>query len=302
MSHRYLTLDVFTDRAFGGNPLAVFPEAQGLTGEQMQRLAKELNLSETVFVLPPRNPDHAARVRIFTPGSELPFAGHPTVGTAFALAHLGRFDLRGPTTTIVLEEGVGPVPVRIAVEDGSPGSCELTAAVRPSFAEMPGIETIAEILEVPTESVRRDALAPIAASCGIAFGYVALDSVEAVRAAGFRAGALQRECDQRGLVGMFVYAMGGEIEGSDVHARMFAPSVGVPEDPATGSAATALAAVLARAGLAGEGSTRWQVEQGIEMGRPSLMSIEAVVESGEVTATRVAGRSVLVSEGRFFVP
>jgi len=302
MSHRYVTLDVFTDRPFGGNPLAVFPDAGALTGERMQQLAHELNLSETVFVLPPEDPDHAARVRIFTPGSELPFAGHPTIGTAYALAHLGHVALRDPETSIVLEEGVGPVTVRIAVAGGVPGACQLTAAVPPRFDEMPDARVLAEALELPAELILQDALRPVAASCGVAFGFVALRDLEAVRAVRFRAAAWQQASEGRDLVGLFVYALGGELEGSDAHARMFAPAVGVPEDPATGSAATALAAVLARAGLAGEGTTRWQVEQGIEMGRPSRMTIEAVVTEGEIAATRVGGTSVMVSEGRFLVP
>jgi len=302
MSHRYVTLDVFTDRPFGGNPLAVFPEASALSGEQMQRLAHELNLSETVFVLPPADPAHAARVRIFTPESELPFAGHPTIGTAHALAHLGRLTLEAPATTIVLEEGVGPVAVRIDVEGGVPGACQLTAAVPPRFAGMPGAEELAETLELPAELILGEELRPVAASCGIGFGFVALRDLEAVRAARFRPAAWQRASEGRDLVGLFVYALGGQLEGSDIHARMFAPEVGVPEDPATGSAATALAAVLARAGLAGNGTTRWQVEQGIEMGRPSRMTIEAEMANGEITATRVGGCSVMISEGRFLVP
>ncbi len=298
MKYEFVTVDVFTSVLFGGNPLAVLPDARGLTGERMQKVASEFNLSETAFVLPPETPAGTARVRIFTPAVELPFAGHPTVGTAYVLASRGAVDLNASTATVVLEEGVGLVEVRVAIRAGNVETCQLTAAQSPEWGPpAPSPEVLGRVLGVEPGAIRADDLAPIAVSCGFPFLYVPLVDRAAVSRA-----ALNRQRWETDLAGAWadnicIFATEAEGEGVDVHARMFGPSVGVDEDPATGAAATSLAAVLAAASGECEGTLRWVVEQGIEMGRPSRMDIEAELVAGEITSTRVGGATVPVSEG-----
>lgn len=300
MTWRYYTLDVFTDRPFGGNPLAVFPWAEGLEADAMQRIARELNLSETVFVLPPDGPAAARRARIFTPAAELPFAGHPTVGTAYLLAALGEVAIDGDEGTVVLQEGVGPVAVRVRMRDGQPTWSQLTSAVPPAFGASPaGVERLAEVLCLQADDVVAGDAAPCVASCGVPFLIVRLTGLEALAAARLRVDAW--ESTLAATDGALVLVYTADSSGAaDVRARMFAPGLGVPEDPATGSAAVALAGVLGRA--AGDGRHAWLLHQGVEMGRPSRLEIEADVEAGVVVATRVGGPSVIVSEGRFRVP
>jgi len=296
VKYEFVTVDVFTSVPFGGNPLAVLPQAEGLTGEQMQAVAREFNLSETAFVLPPETPEGTAKVRIFTPAVELPFAGHPTVGTAFVLAGRGAVDLGTDAATVVLEEGVGLVNVSVAIVDGRVETCQLTAAQAPEWGPpTPSRERLGQILGVEPGAIRDDDLAPITVSCGFPFLYVPLVDRAAVSRA-----SLNRQRWQEDLAGawadnIFFYSMDGE--GIDVHARMFGPGVGVDEDPATGSAATGLAAILGAASEKHDGILRWSVEQGIEMGRPSRMEIEAELAGGEISAVRVGGATVPVSEG-----
>jgi trans-2,3-dihydro-3-hydroxyanthranilate isomerase len=302
--YTFHTLDVFTDRIFGGNPLAVLTAAEGLDAEHMVRITREFNLSETVFVLPPDDPKHAARVRIFTPGRELPFAGHPTVGTAFLLASLGAFPLTEGETRIVLEEGVGPVPVTIRVRDGAPVSAELTAAQEPTFRdEVPSVREIARMLSLSDGDVLTLPTPPRAVSCGVPFLLVPLRDQDAVsRAKADRAvwDAVLRE----GVWAREVYLFdgGAAARRETIRARMFAPSLGIAEDPATGSAACCLAAYLAAAAPVTDGELRWTIEQGVEMGRTSTLHISAEKRENVIAAVRVAGESVRVSQGTLTVP
>jgi trans-2,3-dihydro-3-hydroxyanthranilate isomerase len=302
MTVRFITADVFTDRAFGGNQLAVFPDARSIDPSLMQSITREFNFSETTFVLPPDNPKHAARVRIFTPGGELPFAGHPTVGTAHVLAATGAIQLTGETTKIILEEGVGPVPVTIHAKGGRPVFVQLTAAKRPQIGSpAPAREDLARMLSLELGSLRSEAFSPEAVSCGIPFLIVPLANRAAVAAARMNA-----ELAKKLLVGhpseVFVFSEDAERSGSDIHARMFAPMIGVPEDPATGSAVVALAGYLAARDSRREGTLRWRVEQGFQMGRPSILEAEADKIGGQVVATRVGGSTVLVTEGQMTLP
>jgi trans-2,3-dihydro-3-hydroxyanthranilate isomerase len=302
MTVRFITADVFTDRAFGGNQLAVFPDARSIDPSLMQSITREFNFSETTFVLPPDNPKHAARVRIFTPGGELPFAGHPTVGTAHVLAATGAIQLTGETTKIILEEGIGPVPVTIHAKGGRPVFVQLTAAKRPQIGSpAPAREDLARMLSLELGSLRSEAFSPEAVSCGIPFLIVPLANRAAVAAARMNA-----ELAKKLLVGhpseVFVFSEDAERPGSDIHARMFAPMIGVPEDPATGSAVVALAGYLAARDSRREGTLRWRVEQGFQMGRPSILEAEADKIGGQVVATRVGGSTVLVTEGQMTLP
>lgn len=303
MGYKFYTGDVFTEKMFGGNPLAVFPQASGLTSEQMQKIAREFNLSETVFVLPPETPTGTRRLRIFTPGAELPFAGHPTVGTAYILAALGEISLTGAETKIIFEEGVGLVPVMIRAEDGKAVYSELTPAKLPEYGPPPPLnEKLAAMLSLDVaDFFDSDNQQPQAISCGVGFLFIPLVSVEVLKKAKLNLQIWQEILADYFAphVYMFVYE-GGEEE-AKVRARMFAPALGIEEDPATGSAATALAGYLAPRNLSQEGTSHWIIAQGVEMGRPSILHLEWDVSQGTITEIRVGGSSVLVSEGVFYL-
>jgi trans-2,3-dihydro-3-hydroxyanthranilate isomerase len=294
----FITADVFTDRPFGGNQLAVFPDARGIDPALMLPIAREFNFSETTFVLPPYNPAHAARVRIFTPGAELPFAGHPTVGTAHVLASEGIVKLTGDVTRIVFEEIAGPVPVTIRSRDGKPHFCQLTAAKAPEILPgAPSRERIAEMLSLPADALRQGEWSPQIVSCGMPFLFVPLVGLDAVAGARLSGETWKDVLSGQGAQGIFVFAEGGERVGSQIHSRMFAPSIGIAEDPATGGAAVALAAYLAARRPERDGTVKWVVEQGFEMGRPSILEAEADKEGGVVVRTRVGGSTVLMTSG-----
>jgi trans-2,3-dihydro-3-hydroxyanthranilate isomerase len=285
MRYRFLTCDVFTDRRFGGNQLAVLPDAQGLDTARMQAIAAEFNYSETSFVLPPDDPAHLARVRIFTPRAEMPFAGHPTVGTALALAWEGRVPADG---AIVLEELAGPVPVRLGA-----GTAEFTAPAAPTSGPAVAAEAVATALGIEAGDVPTGAGLPRVASCGAPFLLVELSSRAALARAWLEAAAALPEAGN----GVFLFTRDTGDPAMDLRARMFAPAHGIPEDPATGSAAAALAGFLGgRPGLA-EGWHAWRIAQGVEMGRPSLIEARARREGGRVAEVRIGGRAVPVAEG-----
>lgn len=298
MPYRYYTLDVFTDRMFGGNQLAVFPDARGLATELMQQIAREFNLSETAFVLPPEEPHHTRRLRIFTPGTELPFAGHPTLGTAHVLASTGEVTLEGDITRIVFEEGAGPVPVAIRSAQGRPVSTQLTAAKLPEFGpEPPPRAELAALLSLQPSDFPENDFAPAAVSCGVPFLLIPVRDRGVLRRIRLDRARWQTTLSSFWAPHLYVVTSDPEREGSDLRARMFAPAMGIAEDPATGAAATALAGYLGARESAASGTFRWVVEQGFEMGRPSILEIEAEKRDGALVAARVGGASVLVSEG-----
>jgi trans-2,3-dihydro-3-hydroxyanthranilate isomerase len=286
----YLIADVFTDQPFAGNPLAVYPHATGLDDRAMQRIATEMNLSETIFVFPPENPANAARVRIFTPARELPFAGHPTVGCAIVLAALGLVPTPEGDSHIVLEEGVGPVGVKLTIRDGSAVFAELAAAVAPSFNAAVDNAAIAAMLGLPESDIVAGAEV---ASCGNPFLCVPLASREALARCVPNATAMGRlaECGARGI---YVY---WQTTPERLHARMFGFGIGMIEDPATGSAAVALGGLLAARAPGHSGSYAWEIMQGEDLGRPSRLLLSADKADGRVTAVRVGGAAVIVAEG-----
>jgi trans-2,3-dihydro-3-hydroxyanthranilate isomerase len=286
--YRYCTCDVFTDRVFGGNPLAVLVDAQGLADAEMQAIAREFNFSETTFVTPAFDSSHTARVRIFTPGGELPFAGHPTVGTAFVLASTGTAD-----GDLVFEEGVGPVPVRIdRAGDGRVVCCTLTAARLPELGPTPPDRAaIAAMLGL----AEADLTGPAECwSCGVDFLFIPLASAEALTRARLDLGRWRSALDNYVTQNVYPFA---QVDDSIWRARMFAPGLGVPEDPATGSAAAALAGWLASKSGISSGTLNWEIRQGDEVGRPSRIFLAADLERGAPTAVRVGGASVMVCEG-----
>ena len=298
LKHRFYTLDVFTDRAFGGNQLAVFPRAEGIDPERMQDIAREFNFSETVFVLPSAAAAHSRRIRIFTPGGELPFAGHPTVGTAHLLAAIGEVPTVEGNNGLILEEGIGPVHVSVRVEHGAVVFAQLSVAKLPERGGPgPDAGQLVEVLSLSRKDFLDDGVGPVTYSCGVPFLFARLRSVEAVSRAELNHATWKRVLAPLGTKEMFFFADGGQLSGSDIHGRMFAPGLGITEDPATGSAVAALAGYLVDLQKPSDGTARWRVEQGIEMGRPSVLHLECDVRNGSITAVRVGGRCVVVTEG-----
>jgi trans-2,3-dihydro-3-hydroxyanthranilate isomerase len=297
MRYRYYTCDVFTERRFGGNPLAVLPEAEGLSSEQMQRITREFNYSETAFVLPPKDPAHTRRVRIFTPAAEIPFAGHPNVGTAFVLAAIGALRNDGETTRVVFEEGAGPVPVEIRYRDDQPVYCEITAPQPLTLGAAPAVEAVAASIGLDADAVVTSTHPPRVASAGLPFLFVELRDRAALAQVRIRHdehAALIRAC---AVDGVHLYTFDSGAPEVDLQARMYAPLHGVAEDPATGSANLALAGLLAACARETDGSFAWRITQGVEMGRPSLLEASAIKRRGEVEMMRIGGASILVCAG-----
>lgn len=300
-SFQYYTTDVFTRDRFGGNQLAVFPDARDLDPALMQPIAREFNFSETTFVLPPTDPANTRRVRIFTPGGELQFAGHPTVGTAFVLATIGAIPSQGAETRIVLEEGVGPVPVTIRSENGKPGFAQLSVAQLPLVGPpAPPASDLAKCLNLEPDDVLTGEWGAEGRSCGTPFLMVPVRDRKALAKARPNLDAWDAVLSKYWSNKVFFFCKEPELQGSHYRARMFAPSIGVPEDPATGSACAGFAGYLADRDKRSDGTLQWRVEQGFEMGRPSLLDIEADKKGGTITGVRVGGNSVLVSKGEFY--
>jgi trans-2,3-dihydro-3-hydroxyanthranilate isomerase len=288
---RFHTLDVFTETLFGGNPLAVVLGGEALNTAQMQTIAREFNLSETVFVLPPTRPDCLHRIRIFTPLRELPFAGHPTVGTACLLAEL-RLAPQGADAAFQLEENVGPVPVRVRRDPDRALYAELTTAKLPEFGPPPPDRAaLAGALGLSADDFAGQG--PRAVSCGVPFLLVPLRAPELLAAVDVDASRLRTVLNGYWAQAVYVYARGYEGE---LRTRMFAPALGIAEDPATGGAAVALAGALG-SDAATDGRHDWLIHQGVEMGRPSQLHISVDRAAGAVTAVRLGGHAVTVSEG-----
>lgn len=290
---QFETWDVFTDTPFSGNPLAIVHDAGDLSAAQMLTLAREFNLSETIFVMPPRHPAHAARVRIFFPTAEIPFAGHPTIGCAIALSGLAA---PGPDaeTLLVLEEEAGLVPVRVTRKGGRV-QAELTAPVTPHAA--PGVADpalCAAALGVTPDPAR----APAIWQGGPRFLYVPLPDLPTLAAARPVEPHWSALMEAAGVDSAYCHVRTPQ----GYRVRMFSPGAGIPEDPATGSAAAILAADLMANGLLAEGETVLRIEQGGEMGRPSRLTVTAVVRGGVLDSVRVAGAAVPVSRGRIARP
>lgn len=304
MRCRFVTADVFTSRPLEGNPLAVFPDARGLSDNLMQRIARELNLSETVFVLPPDEARNTRCLRIFTPKTELPFAGHPTVGTAYVLAALGEIPLAGDETRIVLEERVGPVPVLIRCQEGRPVFTQLSVAKLPEQGPTPPeASELAEMLSLaPDDVLSLGEDHPQGFSCGGPFLFIPLRGRDALRRARLRLDVWEEILLGGWAREVYLFCREPELPGSHIRARMFAAELGIGEDPATGAAVSALGGYLGIRAPERDGTLAWIVEQGFEMGRPSLLHLEVDKRGGEITAVRVGGSSVLVSEGTMEVP
>jgi trans-2,3-dihydro-3-hydroxyanthranilate isomerase len=300
--YRFIQVDVFTDVPFGGNPLAVFPDAEGLTSADMQRLAREMNLSETTFVLPPQAPEADFRVRIFTPAREIPFAGHPVVGTHWVLAHLGRVDLHEPVTQVRFELGVGVLPADLHVAEGAVERVVMTQD-RPTFHALLGdLSDLAAGLDLPAEAIAQTGFPVQVVSTGMPQMMVpvrSLAEIQGLAADELNVAALNRACRAVGTECVMVFTLETERPDASVHVRMFAPLLGVLEDPATGSANGALGAYLVHHQVVSvtEPTTHIVSEQGAELNRPSTLYVEVDHRDGEPVGVRVGGQVTPVIEG-----
>ena len=304
MKRRYVTTDVFTDRMFGGNPLAVVLDAAGLSTGQMQSIALEFNYSETTFVLPPDDPSNTAKVRIFTPRTEVPFAGHPNVGTAFVLARESPFAAQAAASAggiFLFEEVAGVVPLKLLREHGLTVGAELRAPEALSRRSIVPRETAAACLSLEATDIAMHVHPPQIVSVGLPFVAVELASREALRRSkpDFAAHADLLPLD--GSDAIFAYWRAGEESepaGETVlHARTFSPLDGIIEDPATGSACAAAIALLATLDPRDRAEQSWRIHQGVDMGRPSLLLGRTAKNQGAVISTHIGGRCVAVLEG-----
>jgi trans-2,3-dihydro-3-hydroxyanthranilate isomerase len=298
MQRRYITVDVFTDRAFGGNPLAVVLDAGGLSTAQMQAIATEFNYSETTFVLPPQDSAHDAQVRIFTVRSEIPFAGHPNVGTAFVLAT----QAAKPPARLLFEEKAGLVPVAVLTEQGKVTGTELTAPQPLKRLSQLSAEQAAACLSLSATDVKTDRHPPQIVSVGLPFLAVELASRDAVRRAKADAAAFGRTfpCDGSDAVYLYTRDVPASEKPCELQARMFHPGAsGLSEDPATGSATAAAAALLADLDGTRDGELKLAIGQGVDMGRPSLLLTRVRKQNGAIVSVHVRGACVQMMEGSF---
>jgi trans-2,3-dihydro-3-hydroxyanthranilate isomerase len=292
----FVTVDVFTDRRFGGNPLAVVLNGHKLTTEQMQSIAAEFNLAETTFVLPSKSSTHTAEVRIFTPRAELPFAGHPNIGTAFVLARLGSVNGSVVSDPIVFEEKAGLVRLDL-IKDGSLVVGARLAAPQPLVrGEDITLDVVATACSIDVKDIETGNHSPCIASCGIPFVLVELKARSCLAAARPRSEIFTEHLGADRLTGILLYAFDNE-RGVDIQARMFAPLYGIPEDPAMGSANAALAGFLASLRSEADLTLQLRIAQGVEMGRPSLLEAIAEKRNGQVARMWIGGRCVAIMRG-----
>jgi trans-2,3-dihydro-3-hydroxyanthranilate isomerase len=294
MKLSFATLDVFTEQRFAGNPLAVVFDADGIETSTMQAIAREFGHPETVFVLKPESPGNTARIRIFTPAIELAFAGHPTVGTALALA------LRRDTgANVTLEQKIGPVRCRVDAQSNSYGRASFIVPALPKPAGAPASrDAISAALGLNPGDIGFEDLVVAKWSVGNTFTFIPVRSIDAVRRCRIDDARWDAAFEVNGQSFAFVFSCETDAKGRDFHARMFAPRAGVREDPATGSAAAAFSGFCAQALRLADGEHRFIIEQGFEMGRQSLIELGMTMRGGALTAASVGGPAVIVTEGR----
>ncbi len=299
MKLTYYVLDVFTQDQLAGNPLAVVCGADGLDTDRMQGIAREFNLSETVFVMEPEHEAHSARVRIFTPKSELPFAGHPTVGTAILLAQLKFGDVTSEQDAIiVLEENIGAIRVGVRMIPSAADYAEFDAPRMPADAGAPAPEDrIAAALGLATSEIGFENHHPSRFNAGVPFTFVPVEGIEAIRRAHVVYSYWEEAFRGDEMLAAFVYCRETVRHSAAFHARMFAPMTGIHEDPATGAAAAAFAGAINRFDRPADGLHRYEIEQGFEMGRPSEIVLEMEIAGHQVTGLRIGGHAIHVARG-----
>jgi trans-2,3-dihydro-3-hydroxyanthranilate isomerase len=292
----FVTVDVFTDRKFGGNPLAVIPDGRALTGAQMQAIASEFNLAETTFVLPPQDASHTAQVRIFTPRAELPFAGHPNIGTAFVLAKESERAGRTASDPMIFEEKAGLVRLSLLKEGASVVGARLAPPQSLSRGDDVEAEIIAAACSLAVDDIGTANHPPRIASCGVPFAFVELKTRAALASARPRAEVFSKHLPAERIIGILLYVH-DRRDGFDLQVRMFAPLYGVPEDPATGSGNVALAGLLAGLRSEPDLNLKFRIGQGIDMGRPSLLEAGAEKRGGKIIAMSIGGRCMPMMRG-----
>lgn len=300
MPRHFHTLDVFTENRHEGNPLAVVLDSEGLSDADMQAIAREFNLAETVFVFPPQDQLNTARIRIFTPGTELPFAGHPTVGTAVLLAELRAGEmLGGAGVTIVLEEKVGPVRVDVSRKPGRAARAVFSLPTLPKMLDLTFDPlVVAAAIGLDPGEIGFGAHGIAAWSAGVPFVMVPVRSLAAIGRAGVADSRAWKEAfGVTGKGAAYLYTRETVHADHHVHARMFSPAMGIPEDPATGAAVAAFAGVAATCELPEDGLHQLVIEQGFEMGRPSLIALDLDIQHGALVAAAIGGSAVRMSEG-----
>lgn len=293
MQRRFTTLDVFAAKRFAGNPLAVVRDADGLDGAAMQAIAREFNLPETVFLFPAEDSAHAARLRIFTPGNELPFAGHPTVGTAVLLGLAA-----GKPMTAVLEEIIGPVRCEVESIVGDRGRARFDLPRLPRrVGETGEASAVAAALGLALDDLGQDDFEPGRWTAGIEFSLIPVRGLDAIARSRCDLTRWEEAFGATGPRAAYLYCRETVEAGHAFHARMFAPHMGIPEDPATGSAVAAFAGEIARHGELGDGEHNLAIEQGYEMGRPSVIHLRVTVSNGTLTAASIGGEAIMVTNG-----
>ena len=293
MRRSFVTLDVFTHKRFAGNSLAVVFESEGLDTAAMQTIAREFNFPETVFVLPAADARHRAALRIFTPATELPFAGHPTIGTAVALARAKG----GEEQEFVVSEKVGPIACEVRLRDGNGGEASFVLPRLPAqVGPAPDAEIMAKAFGLSASDIGGD-FTPGHWSAGLSYACVPIKTLSAMARARADLTCFDQTFGADGPGRAFLFCAETQDAGSHFHARMFAPGMGIAEDPATGSAVAALAGLLAAQGGLGEGVQRFRIEQGYEMGRPSQIELMLTMAGRKLVSATIGGGAVVVTEG-----
>ena len=298
LEYKFYVLDVFTDKKFEGNQLAVFPFAEGITDEDMQKIAKEFNYSETVFITP-ADEENVRNIRIFTPASEVDFAGHPNIGAAMLLARIGEYSDENQID-IIFKEKVGDVPLRINFDNSVPQNAELSTVKLPEKGDSPSIEEIAKVISldvsdiVPTE-------VPLSFSCGLPFLFVPINSIEKLKQATLNQEHWKNHISQSWAPQIYLFTKETKLPTSDFHARMFAPALGISEDPATGSAAAALAGYISENIEKNDGTFTYVIEQGFEINRPSIIEMSFTQKNQKIESVKIRGNAVIFSEGKISI-
>lgn len=301
---KYSLVDVFTTEPFGGNQLAVFEEFSNLSSDFMQRIAKELNLSETVFIHPPSDPTKEKSLRIFTPQVELPMAGHPTIGAAFVMAEKGMINTRTGENEWIFEEGVGDVPVTVHKDHTHVSKVEMEQPLPVFGDQYREMENVAKLLSLSIKDL--DSTLPIqTVSSGVPFLYVPIRSLSSMKKINFRTDVWEKYFSENSHTKhIFTFTTETEEPTSTVHSRMFAPAMGISEDPATGAASGPLGAYLVKYGVIPPSENEIysiRSEQGIEMGRPSYIDITVMKEGSEIKKVKIGGKSIIIGSGQFLL-
>lgn len=302
MGRTFHILDVFTDQVFEGNQLAVVEDADDLNSEQMLAITREFGFSETVFLQSSDNPTAAAKVRIFTPAAEIPFAGHPTIGTAFLLGSMKAQEQNcGSDVLLVLDEKIGPVRCVVSLSSGKASYAEFDVPELPKVSDqVPEVDLVADALGVDIQEVGFENHKVMSAEIGIRFVYVPLKNLSLVRKAAPDFGFWGNAFSKNDPVGVYVYCRGGERQGTGFHGRMFAPDFGIAEDAATGAATVGFSRVIEAFEIDAQTKYETVIEQGFEMGRASILKLEAEFHSKALKLVRLGGQAVLVASGELF--